>query len=279
MLRKGEALMEKWCIFITTHKHIFPRMYTSDPGFSLNHFKFVNISDVHLHKAYETRYNVLNIKDYHGFIPLGAHYVESETIYNLYRNPDLIGDISYIGFLHYDKELKPFNKTSFTQQINAYIKKRKKAHISFSTYKMPIIYNQRILADHSKPEVLIGTGRNCIDYILDDYNLFFNTRYSLKDLMHKEYINLESCFFIDIKTFEKMMSFCSWIIKEQKIDELDPKRLNRLQGGLLERYYGVFLALEYREFLDLTLPHHPEYKYFFLRAPLYSDPSFRDFQA
>jgi hypothetical protein len=169
--------------------------------------------------------------------------------------------LDFIGFIHYDKELKLLkaplwqSRTNITERINSYIKDRTKAHISFETHIPKNDYNQRILADVTMPNTLVGDGLNCYDYILSDYNNYFETVYTIDDFMRKPHINLCSCFLIDIKTFEKMMGFFDWIIQSRKLEVFDTNHQYRLQGGLAERYFGFFLMFEYEEMNDLSIFH------------------------
>lgn len=254
--------MSKWNIFVVTHKHIFDSMYTGDPLFSQDNFKFVNVAAHKLDDSYLQKYQVLNLIELPVFLPLGPQYAESEAIYNIYKNKSYYQNFNFIGFLHYDRELVLNNgQRNITEQINHHLQGRTNAHISFSTYPTRGIYDQKVLADETQPETLNGDGVNCIDYIIKDYNDYFKTNYSLSDLWQRGWLNLDSGFLIDIATFEKMMQFCAVIIESRKLEAFDTLHRYRLPGGLLERYYGVFLAFEYPEFLDLSLPHHRHLKF------------------
>ena len=253
--------MKNWNIFIITHKHIFQKMYEGDPLFSQDNYKFINISDQVLDECYTQKYSIINMHEMQDFIPLGVEYAESEAIYNLYKNARYYQALDFVGFLHYDKELKLHTgKNNITERINNYLHDKQKAHISFCAHDMAFIHSQSIMADPNRPYTLIGKGKNCIDYILSDFNSFFNTKFTLKSLLSRKNINMESCFLIDTPTFIKMMQFCAYIIESKKLEIFDPSHQQRFQGQLLERYFGVFLALEYDEFLNLSLPHHPNLK-------------------
>lgn len=252
----------RWKIFVVTHKHIFNNMYSGDSWFSPEHYTFINVAEKKLAENYLQKYEVLNQNELPNYKPLGPQYAESEAIYNIYNHRNYYQNLDYIGFLHYDRELLLNNgQRNVSELIHYYLQNKQKAHISFSTYPVSGIYAQKVLADANQPETITGDGLNCIDYILNDYNLYFRTHYTLNDLFQKSWLNLDSCFLIDTPTFTKMMQFSAWIIESRKLEIFDTLHRNRLQGGLLERYYGVFLAFEYNDFLDLTLPHHRHLKY------------------
>ena len=70
--------------------------------------------------------------------------------------------------------------------MNSYLEKRNSGHISFETHNTKEDYAQKILADINKPNVLVGEGMNCYDYILNDYNTYFKKNYQLIDFFKKK---------------------------------------------------------------------------------------------
>jgi hypothetical protein len=252
-----------WNVFIITHRHIFDWLYSRDREFSQEHYSFVNVASQKLEDRYLKKFKIINMIEIPNFIPIGAEYAESEAIYNIYKHGEFYQNLDYIGFLHYDHEFLLSNgERNITERINRYLKDKTSAHISFTTFNVLWDYFKHIMTDESQPETLCGLGRNCYDYILTDYNQYFRTHYTLPDLLNRIKINVCSSFIIDRQTFEKMMGFCSSIIESKKLNVFDSLRRYRFQGQLMERYYSVFLAFEYNEFLDLTLPHHNHLKIF-----------------
>lgn len=189
---------------------------------------------------------------------MGKHWAESEGIYNIWRS-GIYKELDFIDFLHYDKELRLIkgcgNKTNITKRIGKYLCNKSRAHISFECHSMKMDYEQRIMADVTRPNELMGNGVNCYDYILSDYNEYFHTAYTLKDIFRHKAINLCSCFLIDTNTFDKMMQFFDWIVQSHRLEVFDTEHNYRFQGGIAERYFGIFLLLEYKKYKDLSLVH------------------------
>ena len=222
-------------IFVVTHKNIFDFIYVDE---CLDNFKFVNISEKKLSSELYDKYNIIDIKET-DFIDLGKHYTESEVIYNVYKN-NLFKSLTYIGFMHYDVGTKQLNTdNSLTDYLNEHLDKTD--HINLQPFDFVWDYNQHILADENFPEMLVGNGKNCYDFILEKYNEFYNTKKTLNDLYGT--INLCSCFVLEVKQFKLMMIWISWIIESKCLDVFDTLHRYRIQGGLLERFYAVWLKL------------------------------------
>ena len=228
-----EGLM--YSIFVITHKNIFDFVYT---GERLCNFKFMNVSDSQLQLELYDKYNVVDIKQTN-FINLGKHYTESEVIYNVYKN-NLYESLPYIGFIHYDVGTKQIQtNVSLTAYLDKYLDSID--HINLQPFDFNWDYYQRILADANFPETLVGDGKNCYDFILEKYNEFYNTKKTINDL--SGIINLCSCFILKVEYFKLMMSWISWIIETKCLDVFDTLHRYRIQGGLLERFYAVWLKL------------------------------------
>lgn len=254
-------MKKKWKIFIVAHDKIYDDMYCNDKLFNNDNYCFLNVG-TKKELTNSEHYCCINQKELKNFISLGKWWAESEGIYNLWRS-GLTEDLDFVGFSQYDKEHRLIQKNIFgrqscniTRRINKYINNRKKAHICLEAHIPSFDYKAEILADESQPNTFTGEGTNCYDYILNDYNLYFSKNYSIQDFLSKDKINLCSSFLIDTVTFNKMMLFWDSIIKSGKLNIFDTEHLHRLQGGLAERYFGLFLAFEYSEMLDLSTIHH-----------------------
>jgi len=249
-----------WRVFIVAHDRVHEEMYAGDPLWNPTNYSFLNVGNGTLIGS--GTFQVVQQRDLPNARSLGKHWAESEGIYNIYRS-GRYQDYDFVGFLQYDKELRLKKRrlglfpgaTNITERVNRSLSREVACHISFETHETQWDFNQRILADERYPETLVGSGRNCYDYILTDYNRFFGTSYSMDDVLRHRYINLCSCFLVDVATFEKMMSFFSTVVESGRLDVFDKQRRHRLQGGLAERYFGMFLLFEYSTFVNLNLHH------------------------
>lgn len=271
--------MKIWTIFILCHNVIWDDMYRNDPDFSADHYTFLKLGRHELLHSPGEGYRILGEFDYpvHFDAP---HYAELTGLYCVYKNR-LHEGLDYIGFSHYDKEHRLIGSggapniasleavrntaevkrrrtsgpTDITARIDRLVASPTPVHVSLETHDFGKIYGQRILMDDRQPDAFVGEGINCIDRILDDYNAFFRTRYTLQDVARDGFLNMCDCFITPVPVFEKLMSFLTPIIEEQRLDVYDTRRMHRLQGGLLERYVAVFFALEQIEKIDLSLVH------------------------
>lgn len=256
---------KRWKIYIVGHEKIYNEQMKRDKKFNNVNYCYLNVGPLDKLENSD-KYCCINQRDLPNFISLGKWWAESEGIYNIWRS-GIYKDLEYIGFLHYDIEFRLVKldrmrdrfyfgmNTNITNRIERYLAKNEKGHISFQTYNTKQDYEQKIMADISKPNELTGDGINCYDYILKDYNSYFNTSYTINNFFERDKINLCSCFLIDVNSFDKMMRFFDWVVKSHKLDVFDTRHMYRFQGGMAERYFGVFLLFEYEKMLDLGLIH------------------------
>lgn len=269
----------KWKIFIMCHNVIWDKMYAGDPDFSREHYSFLKLGNHDLKYNPRKGYHLLNEFDSAITLPK-AYYAELTGMYCIYKNR-LHKDLDYIGISHYDKEhrligsgretniaaleasryraevLRKQNRgpTDITRRIDDALNSFPSVHISLESHDFNKIYNQRVLMDKLQPDQFIGEGRNCLDEIVNDYNAFFGTSYSVEDVAKDGFLNMCNCFVTPVYLFEKLMSFVTQIIESSSLDIYDSQRLYRLQGGLLERYVAVFFALESIPKIDFSITH------------------------
>lgn len=251
--------MKKWKIYIIGHKKIHDLTVKCDRDFNNDNYTFLNVGN---QDSLENQdgYSVIKQSELANSISIGKYWAESEGIYNIWRS-GVYKELDYIGFIHYDVQLKldkKFvigSKTNITKRINKYIDNKDRGHISFATFTPKGDFAQKIMMDENEPNTLVGDGRNCYYEIINDYNQFFGTSHTVEEFMLFPKINLCSCFLIDTAGFEKMMGFFEWLYESHKLDKFDTEHKNRFQGGMAERYFGVFLMFEYDKMKDLNLNH------------------------
>jgi len=169
-------------------------------------------------------------------------YHQNSVLYHLYKNNSYKA-YDYIGFIEYDHVLT----NDFCRTIQTTINKTEEDLIfSFQTFKFSQLWNQGILMNPYRSEKQEGNPRskwNCIKVILDDYNNFFNTKYTIKDLSKKAFFPICHAILIPSSIFEKIMKFHTFIVESEKVERYH--RFNwRSNAGLMERYFAVELALE-----------------------------------
>jgi hypothetical protein len=252
-------ISDNWRIFIMAHNGVHDRMYVGDPDFSRANYTVINLAQTPF--AVSERYDLVNQFDLPSSVALGRWWAESEGIYNIYRN-GLHRSLDFVGFLHYDVALEYRSRIlrrphrDITRRIDTYLRGKKKAHISLETHHPATDYAQRIMADITQPNTLQGKGLNCYDYIIRDFNEFFAENRTVRQFLSLRRVNLCSCFLVDVPGFDRMMTFFDWVVRSKRLEVFDTAHAHRLQGGLAERYFGVFLAFNYDHCLDLRLTHH-----------------------
>jgi hypothetical protein len=255
-------------------------MYEGDPDFSDRHYAFLKLGSHRLDYDTVRGYRIHSESEF-PFHWDDASYAELTALYCVYKNR-LHDGLDYVGFSHYDKEHRLLSAgggidsrkleaarrrveekgkkskapTNVTARIDELIAKSPSPiHISLESHPFQKIYDQRVLMDDRQPDVFVGDGVNCMDRILEDYNAFFKSSFTMADVAGDGFLNMCDCFVTPSHVFEKLMSFLTPIIESRKLDIYDTKRQHRLQGGLLERYVAVFFALEKIDKKDLSIVH------------------------
>lgn len=251
--------MKKWKIYIVAHNKIHDLTVDCDPHFNNDNYCYLNVGGQDQLINGE-KYSVINQRDLENATIIGKYWAESEGLYNLWRS-GIYKELDYIGCIHYDFQLKletknPFiTKTNITDRINKYIEDKDRGHISFSTFTTKFDFGQQIMLDPEYPNQSTGPGRNCYYTILEDYNNYFGTSYTIEDFLNRKKINLCSCFLIDTVGFDKMMGFFEYLYNSHKLDAYDTVHAYRFQGVMAERYFGLFMLFEYENMKDLSLIH------------------------
>ncbi len=244
-------------IFVIHHCKLNDAYYQAS---MLEYLTFVNVSTDHV--PVDKRYKTIKLTEFPRFFSLGKWYTESEVMFNLYQNQELYADVDYIGFIQYDMDTSSIDE----QAIRNLLHIESNDLIIFQPFTFKEDYNQRILMDPEQPNTLQGVGLNCYETIFADYNAYYSKQYQTDDFS-EQIIGLCSAFLMRTTLFNEMMKFSVSIIESKKLDSFDTKHQYRIQGGLLERYYAVWLLLKRVKFDTLPLPHsfdgsHAQMNYF-----------------
>jgi len=235
--------MRSYKIFVIYHDRIDLQYFTNA---DLANFSFVNVNPANPHRYSEL--SGFNLYELPGFIPLGKWYTETEVIYNIYKHPELMAGIDYIGFIHYDIDFRPVTRNFLETHLGVY------ELINFQPHSFRADFAQQILMDPQQPDTLQGPGKNCYVTIFDDFNKFYGSHFDYEQFMGAE-INLCSCFLMDLNRFLEMMQFAAGVIESGKLNAFDRTHKYRIQGGFMERYYAVWSLLKISDTLSLPLPH------------------------
>lgn len=262
--------MKSWKIYVTFFKKLYDVHYTADATFDMKHFTFVKVNDDYPIELDGTRlnYDILYEHDFTLFNPdlQRSGYHENSVFYHLYKNETYKAH-DYIGFMEYDHVLN----TDFTKTIHTMLdESEEEIMFAFNKFTFHQLWEQGILINPRRPNKLEGNKNsrwNCLRVILDDYNKFFSTNYTMEDLIGKKIFPICHCFLIPTKTFEKIMALITSIIESGRLEKY--YRTNwRGKAIILERYWSVALALEKAKFIDsihlehrsypikITTPHH-----------------------
>lgn len=244
-----------WKIFIVTHGPVVENYYANDPEFSYANFVLFNVSNTPMEHG---KFQVLNKSEILGYVELGKWYAEAEVIYNVFKC-GLYAGLDYIGFVHWDYELKCFDSTIGYHVSKAIEKAIDKGapFISFSTFDFMYAYNLKVMLDDNYRNQCYGDGKNCFDAILDEYNEFYEKNILLDDIKDRQ-INLCSAFLLKKNLFENLMGFYTHIIDRGYLNQFDTQHEYRFHGGIMERYIGVYSS-QY-DMVSIPLHHHYDHK-------------------
>lgn len=189
---------------------------------------------------------IVDCRTLSGFKPMGSHWAESEYLFAVYRTmlkePDWI-NTPWIGFLQYDQSTQATDGRSLVDAVDFMLPSMEDGVISLSPIDMGYeIHGNHIAMDFSDMRKIRGDPR-CYFPMIADYNRFHGTKWSYADLIRNDTIALCSSFVMRTDRFMDMMRFCSYAISVHDLNAFDPDRKHRFAGGLMERYYGTWIAL------------------------------------
>lgn len=205
------------------------------------------------------RNRVVQAKTLPGFVAMGSRWTESEFIFALYRTMKMddqyLGDIDYIGFSQYDHTTKCRNRNiSLASYMNdSYNLIGDNSVLSLASFSMHWEISQHCIAmDVNEP----GKQRGypiCYTQMVDDYNEFYGKDLAVEDMLMSPTISLCSSFVMSKKNFMDMMSYATWAAERNNLDQFDPHRRYRAQGGFMERYYGAWIALSGKKLIEFPI--------------------------
>jgi hypothetical protein len=206
---------------------------------------------------------VIECQNMPGFVDKGKHWAESEFLISMYnsleKNPNYNSGSEWIGFIQYDHTIKSKTGLDMIDFLQNNLREvDDSSAISFVTINLANeINNNHIAMDFSNPQKLQGDPL-CYFTMIADYNEFYGTNHTYTEFIeNNQSINLCSSFLMTTRNFMKMMEFCIWAADKNNLDQFDLARTHRLAGGLMERYYGCWMALsgiKLIEFPVMALP-------------------------
>lgn len=240
--------MKKWVIFVVFHKYIIDRCYLNDLTFDKEHFIFIKCNPKFPAEFNKNHgYQVIVEKDLPFYNPSlqssDKPYMAVSAIYHVYKN-ELHKKYDYIGFMEYDLSLQPDKNSKavsaiqdfsrFTEQIDVMIQKSDKLIVPLSirhTFKS--LFEQKNI---------VLNGKNAMSQIVNDYNQFKQTSYSLNNLIYQNpLVPTQQSFICDINTYNNLMKFIVYYI-ENKLAER-PNSWKR-PSTIMDRCIGVSLLLD-----------------------------------
>jgi hypothetical protein len=228
-------------IYVVFHKYIFDECYSEIPQDILNeYFTFIAVNNK-IEKQYTpNKYKV--IKEWE--LPIYDNtfqefgYNENSAIYHIYKNK-LHQKYSYIGFFQYDMK--------FNNQLD---------NILHLITENPIYFPLQI-HDFNFCTVSTWNEPTTLDFIIDDYNKYFQTSFSKQ----KQY-PLCNSYIIPVDTYEKVMG---WVV--QLYDKLYPWCIQSPNashfghiGGIYERIMAFAIGEEDLPYHLINMEHDHSYK-------------------
>lgn len=150
-------------------------------------------------------------------------FCESSVFFHAYRNPEKFLDRPYIGFIHYDMLLKKEALEFLETETGA---------------SDEILFTQSILPARTHLEQVISIDD--WNVLIHFYNAMFQKNHTIQDVLDKE-LPLYHSFVIHRDTFRRMMFYAERMVPY--LFEMIGFSTEHLPF-MLERLYGVFLALQ-----------------------------------
>jgi hypothetical protein len=214
-------------INVIFHKFLVPEAYETLSGEDIaKYIRFVGVN-AKIPKTVPAALepHVIHERELPLYDPFMQHnrFCESSVFFHAYKNPQMFLDRPYIGFIHYDMLLKKEALEFLEREIV----------ISEET-----LFTQSTLVARSHLEQIISLAQ--WDKLVQLYNVIFQKNYTIYTVADK-HIPLYHSFVIHRETFMRMMFYAERAVPY--LFEMLGFSTEHLPF-MLERLYGVFLALE-----------------------------------
>lgn len=225
-------------INIIFHKFLVPEAYETLSGDDIaTYLRFVAVN-AKIPKTVPTALApyVIHERELTWYDPFMQHnrFCESSVFFHAYKNPDKFLDRPYIGFVHYDMLLKK-EALEFLERETA--------------GEADILFTQSTLPARSHLEQVIGM--DSWNILVQFYNVMFQKNHTIQSIIDEE-IPLYHSFVIHRDTFRRMMFYTERAVPY--LFEMLGFSTEHLPF-MLERLYGVFLALQRKDGLKwLPIP-------------------------
>lgn len=232
-------------LFIIFHSRLHEEQYLGNE----EAYTFVKVGDMPAEiSSSKIREGVVVCRNMPGFVDKGKHWAESEFLISLYhslkKSPNCLNGSHWVGFLQYDHTCTSRKGENVLAHLQENLEKiGDEKVVCFAPIDLTTeVSSTRIAMDFSNPQKLQGDPL-CYFPMIADYNKFYGTNHKYTDFIRNKTIALCSAFVMSTTNFMKMMEFVIWAADKNNLDQFDPERKHRLAGGLMERYYGTWIAL------------------------------------
>jgi hypothetical protein len=216
-------------IFTVWHNKLYDELYADVSESDLELFTMFGVNEDYEKKYTPNRYNILFEYDLPIYNPnLQKHgYCQTTCMWHVWKNK-LYQCLDYIGFIQYD--MKPSHNMI------------KDIRETVELYNRPVIFHEQTEHALQSSRWAKGLVQPYEGSALEHYNKFFNTSYTLQNVLHIP-IPIVHTFVIPTETFVKMMEWIdSYITYLENMYPCYPS--DKSQSELLERCHGLFLAFE-----------------------------------
>jgi hypothetical protein len=242
----GGGKMKTWKIYVTFFKNLYDEHYLADQTWNPSNFSFVKVNDRYPMELEGNKlpYEIVIEHDFPIFRDDFQEngYCENSVIWHLYKNGEH-QKYDFIGFIEYDHVLSE----RFTEDIQRMLDAANADIIfSFQPFTYRQLYDQGILMNPGRRDKVDGNPDspwNAVSVVLDDYNEFHNTSYTLENLEQKNCFPICHSLLMPSSMFDRIMGFHSYVMESGKVEGYHRHNW-RSPAGLMERYLAVSLALE-----------------------------------